>query len=396
MRDHRERIPLDYKKMTGGTLSFFYIYITTQEENQARDPRAWFFAFTEKMHTYTSPRQGSLDKQRLSSELDKLFISRHIRHIKNKNEVTHMFCIMRTEKRKRTDIGGIQRENTRTATEYNNKVAPGMDALNVNLIQSNDWMQDIQAEIDRAGAKTRSNSVVALDTIYTASSEFFQGKTNKENDAFFRDCLRFHEKRFGHIVSAVIHYDETTPHLHVISVPLTPDNRLSARDVIGNKAKMSKTQDSFFEQVGKSYGLERGIHMDGQEKRQHISAQEHELREIKQAIAKGKEELEAIEHSEKTARARAQTARRTATELQKEVEQLQADRQWQHNSLKKLVGACSERSKELRGLNNAIRQKQREFEAVKEDLEEVKGFLSEAQQNRLEEIDREWNGFELE
>ena len=60
-----------------------------------------------------------------------------------------MFCIMRTEKRKRTDIGGIQRENTRTATEYNNKVAPGMDALNVNLIQSNDWMQDIQAEIDR-------------------------------------------------------------------------------------------------------------------------------------------------------------------------------------------------------------------------------------------------------
>lgn len=272
-----------------------------------------------------------------------------------------MFCIMRTEKRKRTDIGGIQRENTRTATEYNNKVAPGMDIFNVTLKESNDWLQDINREIQAAGAKARSNSVLALDTI-----------------------------------SAVIHYDETTPHLHVVSVPLTPDNRLSARDVIGNKAKMSKTQDSFFEQVGKSYGLSRGIHMDGQEKRQHISAQEHELREIKQAIAKGKEELEAIEHSEKTARTRAQTARRTATELQKEVEQLQADRQWQHNSLKKLVGACSERSKELRGLNNAIRQKQREFEAVKEDLEEVKGFLSEAQQNRLAEIDREWNDFELE
>lgn len=284
-----------------------------------------------------------------------------------------MFCIMRTEKRKKSDLSGIQKENTRTATEYNNKVSPGMDIFNVTLKESNDWLQDINREIQAAGAKARSNSVMALDTIYTASPQFFQERTNAENDAFFRDCLRFHEERFGHIVSAVIHYDETTPHLHVISVPLTPDNRLSARDVIGNKAKMSKTQDSFFEQVGKSYGLERGIHMDGQEKRQHISAQEHELREIKQAIAKGKEELEAIEHSEKTARTRAQTARRTATELQKEVEQLQADRQWQHNSLKKLVGACSERSKELRGLNNAI-----------------------AQQNRLEEIDREWNGFELE
>jgi hypothetical protein len=307
-----------------------------------------------------------------------------------------MFCIMRTEKRKRTDIGGIQRENTRTATEYNNKVAPGMDALNVNLIQSNDWMQDIQAEIDRAGAKTRSNSVVALDTIYTASSEFFQGKTNKENDAFFRDCLRFHEERFGHIVSAVIHYDETTPHLHVISVPLTPDNRLSARDVIGNKAKMSKAQDEFFEQVGKGYGLERGIHMDGQEKKKHISAQEHELREIRQKIARGQEELEAIEHSKETARTRAQTARQTATELQKEVEQLQEERSRQHNSLKMLSASKTDRQKELRGINNAIRQKQREFEAMKGDLEEVKGYLTEAQQNRLAEIDREWNDFELE
>lgn len=307
-----------------------------------------------------------------------------------------MFCIMRTEKRKRTDIGGIQRENTRTATEYNNKVAPGMDALNVNLIQSNDWMQDIQAEIDRAGAKTRSNSVVALDTIYTASSEFFQGKTNKENDAFFRDCLRFHEERFGHIVSAVIHYDETTPHLHVISVPLTPDNRLSARDVIGNKAKMSKAQDEFFEQVGKGYGLGRGIHMDGQEKKKHISAQEHELREIRQKIARGQEELEAIEHSKETARTRAQTARQTATELQKEVEQLQEERSRQHNSLKMLSASKTDRQKELRGINDAIRQKQREFEAMKGDLEEVKGYLTEAQQNRLAEIDREWNDFELE
>lgn len=307
-----------------------------------------------------------------------------------------MFCVMNIQKRKKNDITGIQREATRTATEYNNQVQPGMDIFNVNLIQSNNWMQDIQAEIDQAGAKTRSNSVVALDAIYTASGDFFKGKSNEENDQFFRDCLEFHQRKFGHVISAVIHYDETTPHLHILSVPLTHDGRLSAREIVGNRANLSRMQTEFFEQVGRGYGLERGVQMDGQEKKKRITAQEHELREIKQAIAKGKEELEAIEHSEKTARTRAQTARRTATELQKEVEQLQADRQWQHNSLKKLVGACSEQSKELRGLNNTIRQKQREFEAVKEDLEEVKGFLSEAQQNRLEEIDREWNGFELE
>lgn len=87
-----------------------------------------------------------------------------------------MFCIMRTEKRKRTDLGGIQRENTRTATEYNNKVSPGMDIFNVTLKESSNWLQDINNEIKAAGAKTRSNSVLALDTIYTASPDFFKGK----------------------------------------------------------------------------------------------------------------------------------------------------------------------------------------------------------------------------
>ena len=307
-----------------------------------------------------------------------------------------MYCIMRTEKRKKTDLGGIQKENLRTATEYNNQVKPGMNVFNVVLKESNNWLQDINNEIKAAGARTRSNSVVALDTLYTASHEFFQGKTNEENDTFFRDCLKFHERHFGHIISAVIHYDETTPHLHIISVPLTQDGRLSARDVIGNKAKMSKTQDSFFEQVGKGYGLERGVHMDGQEKKTHISAQEHELREIKQAIAKGKEELEAIEHSEETARTRAQTARQTATELQKEVEQLQEERNKQHNSLKMLSASKISRQKELRALDYTLQEKRDELEAIKGDLEEVKGYLTEAQQTRLAEIDREWNDFELE
>lgn len=307
-----------------------------------------------------------------------------------------MFCIMRTEKRKRTDLGGIQKENTRTATEYNNKVSPGMDILNVTLRESNNWLRDIDNEIKTAGARTRSNSVLALDTLYTASSEFFQGKTNEENDTFFRDCLKFHERHFGHIISAIIHYDETTPHLHVISVPLTQDGRLSARDVIGNKAKMSKAQDEFFEQVGKGYGLERGIHMDGQEKKKHISAQEHELREIRQKIARGQEELEAVEHSVETARTRAQTARQTATELQKQVEQLQKERVKQHNSLKMLSASKTDRQKELKKINNNIRQKQHEFEAITRDLEEVKEYLTEGQQNRLAEIDREWDGFELE
>lgn len=312
-----------------------------------------------------------------------------------------MFCIMRTEKRKRTDIGGIQRENTRTATEYNNRVRPGMDIFNVVLKESNNWLQDIDNEIKAAGAKTRSNSVVALDTIYTASPNFFQGKTNQQNDDFFKDCLQFHQEHFGHIISAVIHYDETTPHLHVVSVPLTKDGRLSARDVIGNKSKMSKTQDSFFEQVGRGYGLERGMQIDGQEKKQHISAQEHELREIKQEIAREKEHLEAIEHSEETARTRAQKARQTATELQKQVQVLQEERNSQHKSLLKLTEAKYKAQKEVKRLNYTIKDKQTEFDAItadikqaSENLEEISGYLSKAEQNRAQEIANRWDDLE--
>lgn len=308
-----------------------------------------------------------------------------------------MYCIMRTEKRKRTDLGGIQKENTRTAQNYNNKVSPGMDIFNVTLKESDNWLQDIDSEIKAAGAKTRSNSVLALDTIYTASPEFFQERTNAENDKFFQDCLKFHNEHFGHIISAVVHYDETTPHLHVISVPLTKDGRLSARDVIGNKAKMSRTQDQFFEQVGRSYGLERGIHMDGQEKKEHISAQENQLREIKQKIAREQERLEAIEHSEESARIRAQESKKTAAELQKQVEQLQGKRVEQHNSLKMLSASKINKQKELRALDYTLQEKRDEFEAITadikqagKDLKEISRYLSRAEQERAWEIADRW------
>ena len=301
-----------------------------------------------------------------------------------------MFCVMNIQKRKRTDISGIQKEATRTATEYNNQVKPGMNIFNVNLIQSNNWMQDIQAEIDRAGAKTRSNSVIALDAIYTASGEFFKGKSNEENDQFFRDCLQFHQRRFGHVISAVVHYDETTPHLHILSVPLTQDGRLSAREIVGNRANLSRMQTEFFEQVGKGYGLERGVQMDGQEKKKHITAQEWQLRQVKQEKAAELEELGAIKHSKKSARERATRARE------------QAEQQRAENSrLKAVEGQIRDRmeqeqttAEQLTELNQKARQ---ELRKTKEQLEALKGYLDKAEQRELQEIlEREQDGFELE
>lgn len=290
-----------------------------------------------------------------------------------------MFCVMNIQKRKKTDIGGIQKEATRTAAEYNNQVQPGMDIFNVNLIQSNNWVQDIQAEIDQAGAKTRSNSVVALDAIYTASGDFFKGKSNEENDQFFRDCLEFHQRKFGHVISAVIHYDETTPHLHILSVPLTQDGRLSAREIVGNRANLSRMQTEFFEQVGKEYGLERGIQMDGQEKKRRITAQEHKLREVTAEKQKQLEELGAIKHSKQSARERATRAREQAEQQQAENNRLRLV----ESKIRSNMERQQTTARQLAEMNQKTRQ---ELRKTKEQLEALKGYLDKAEQRELEEL----------
>lgn len=290
-----------------------------------------------------------------------------------------MFCVMNIQKRKKTDIGGIQKEATRTATEYNNRVMPGMDIFNVNLIQSNNWLQDIQQEIDKAGAHTRSNSVVALDAIYTASGDFFKGKSNEENDQFFRDCLEFHQRKFGHVISAVIHYDETTPHLHILSVPLTHDGRLSAREIVGNRANLSRMQTEFFEQVGRGYGLERGVQMDGQEKKKRITAQEYKLREVTAEKQKQLEELGAIKHSKQSARERATRAREQAEQQQAENNRLRLV----ESKIRSNMEQQQTTARQLAEMNQKTRQ---ELRKTKKQLEALKGYLDKAEQRELEEL----------
>lgn len=45
------------------------------------------------------------------------------------------------------------------------------------------------------------------------------------------------------VVSAVVHMDEKTPHMHLAFVPLTKDNCLSAKEILGNRVSLSKWQD---------------------------------------------------------------------------------------------------------------------------------------------------------
>ena len=100
-----------------------------------------------------------------------------------------------------------------------------------------------------------------VDTLITASPEFFKGKSPKEIQAFFQRAAAFLIGRVGreNIVSAVVHMDEKTPHLHLTFVPLTKDNRLCAKEIIGNRANLTKWQDDFHAYMVEKYpDLERG------------------------------------------------------------------------------------------------------------------------------------------
>ena len=95
------------------------------------------------------------------------------------------------------------------------------------------------------------------------------------------------------------------------------------------------------------------------------------MHEIKQQIAREQEKLEAIEHSEETARTRAQEFKQKTTELQKQIEQLQEERNNQHKSLLKLTEAKHKAQKEVNGLNYTIKDKQTEFDVITADIKQA-------------------------
>lgn len=65
------------------------------------------------------------------------------------------------------------------------------------------------------------------------------------------------------IVSCIAHLDELNPHLHFATVPITPDGRLSAKEIIGGKnmhdaSKRLNALHNHFAKVNEKWGLERG------------------------------------------------------------------------------------------------------------------------------------------
>ena len=174
------------------------------------------------------------------------------------------YGILRFAKYKGPEIGQIEAHNERTKETYasNPDIDPARKHLNYNLLSPpSKYRAEAERQIREAGCRTRKDSVRLVETLITASPEFFQGKSQQEIRAYFERALEFMKTKQDPdtFVSAVVHMDEKTPHMHLCFVPITEDGRLSAKDIVGNKKKLTKWQDEYWSYMVKKYpDLERG------------------------------------------------------------------------------------------------------------------------------------------
>mgnify|MGYP000649107745 FL=1 len=185
------------------------------------------------------------------------------------------YAILRFAKYKGPEIGHIESHNERSKEKYasNPDVDTSRSHLNFHLVTpQRKYRAEAEKQIAEAGCRTRSDSVRVVEALVTASPEFFKGKKKGEIKAYFQEALDFIREHQDPktIISAVVHMDEKTPHMHLCFVPLTADKRLSAKEIVGNKKKLTQWQDRFWEHMVKKYpDLERG-ESAGETGRDHI------------------------------------------------------------------------------------------------------------------------------
>ena len=206
------------------------------------------------------------------------------------------YGILRFKKYKGPAISPIEAHNERTKEQYasNPDIDTSRSLYNLHLVQPQGrYREEADRMIAAAHCRVRKDSVRVVEALVTASPEFFKGKSHSEVNAYFEYALKFLESKQSPdtFLSAVVHMDEKTPHLHLCFVPLTADGRLSAKEIIGNKKKLVKWQDEFWEHMVKRYPeLERG-ESASQTGREHIPPRI--FKEMIQ-LTKQKEQLDAL------------------------------------------------------------------------------------------------------
>ena len=186
------------------------------------------------------------------------------------------------EKYKRQEVSPVEEENERDesyqATNPNIDSSRTQDNYHI-IYPFKSYIEIINGKLAQLELKRkiRSDAILMNSFVVTSDGEFFKGLHPWEQQDFFRDCVQFFEDKYGkeNMISAIVHMDETTPHLHLNFVPVN-NGRLSSKSLF-DRQKLAQLQTELWEQVGKKYGLQRG---KSGSSATHLSAAEYTAKKI--------------------------------------------------------------------------------------------------------------------
>ena len=198
------------------------------------------------------------------------------------------YAIIRNEKYKRENLKGIYRHNERRNKNYSNKnINPELSHLNYSLKNCKHSYEkefDLIKEKYNLKGQIKTVSNIACEYIITSDKEFFNSIGAEETKRYFETAYKFvcDYKNLGeqYILSAKVHMDEETPHMHLVFIPVvhTQDKKGNDIDKIAcsefwkEKDSYRQLQDSFYNYIkSNNFNLERGK----EEARVHLSVEEY-------------------------------------------------------------------------------------------------------------------------
>ena len=239
--------------------------------------------------------------------------------------MSYLVCHM--EKYHKTDIAPVENENERDETYQASN--PQIDFMrtrnNYNIIKrQRSYTQFINDKIEALDlpTKVRKDAVLMCSFVVGSDREFFGRLSPGEQQQFFVDCARFFAERYGeeNIISAVVHLDETTPHLHLNLIPIA-DGRLCAKTLFDRK-ELQNLQTDFHSVVGKKWNLQRG--KEGSTTK-HLDTAAYKLKKISEETAAAEERKTIAEQGAVIAEQRQVHAERKTQQIEDRQKRLQQD-----------------------------------------------------------------------
>lgn len=179
------------------------------------------------------------------------------------------YLVCHVSKFKRSDVVGmykhIQREMKTTTNE---DIESDKTALNYDLSGFNKKTMNYSDEVEKRlrerfnGKRAiRKDATVMVGVIVSATPELFNGMSEEQERQYFQTAFDFLADKFGrdNVISATVHKDEKTPHLHFNFVPLTEDGRLSAKELVDQQTLLYLQENLPQELQKMGFEVSRGL-----------------------------------------------------------------------------------------------------------------------------------------